>query len=105
MLSRHSVGTFKGDELARNSSRKIRSQSFQLALPLWTGPGMKSGIGVRDLIYISRPKKKNAGGESIVEPSPTVHESDKTRHHVLCGCGHVPVCPQPAGHSMDIASD
>ena len=36
-------------------------QSSQLAEPLWTDPGIKSGISVRELI--SSLKKKSAGGE------------------------------------------
>ena len=34
----------------------------QLTEPLWTDPGLKSGIGVHELISISK-KKKSAGGE------------------------------------------
>ena len=45
-LSRHSVGI----ELTRNSSRNSRSQSSQLAEPLWTDPSLKSGISVHELI-------------------------------------------------------
>ena len=33
-----------GDELTRNSSGNSRSQSSQLAEPLWTDPGLKFGI-------------------------------------------------------------
>ena len=51
-----------GNELTRNSSENTRSQSSQLAEPLWTDPGLKSGISVRKLIST---KKKNvqAGNE------------------------------------------
>ena len=44
------VGTLPGNELTRNSSGNTRSQSSQLAEPLWTNPGVKSGISVRKLI-------------------------------------------------------
>ena len=60
MLFRDSVETYQGDELTRNSSRNTRPQSSQLAQLLWTDPGLKSGIGVRELI--STLKKKSAGG-------------------------------------------
>ena len=51
MVSRHNVGTYQGnDELARNSSGNTQPQSSQLAEPLWTDPGIKSGISVRELI-------------------------------------------------------
>ena len=43
-------GNLSGNELTRNSSGKTRSQSSQLAEPLWTDPGLKSGISVRELI-------------------------------------------------------
>ena len=32
----------------------------QLAEPLWTDPGMKSGISVRELIFALKKKKKKA---------------------------------------------
>ena len=35
-----------GDELTLNSSGNTRSQSSQLAEPLWTDSGLKSGISV-----------------------------------------------------------
>ena len=50
-------GNLLGNELTRNSSGNIRSQSSQLAEPLWTDPGLKSGISVRELI--SNKKNKN----------------------------------------------
>ena len=39
-----------GNELARNLSGNTRKQSSQLAEPLWTDPGIKSGISVREII-------------------------------------------------------
>ena len=38
-------------------------QSSQLAEPLWTGPGIMSGISVRELISTSKKKKKKGGRE------------------------------------------
>ena len=52
MLSRHSVRTYQGNELTRNLSGNTRLQSSQLAESLWTDHGLKSGIGVRELISI-----------------------------------------------------
>ena len=43
-------GNLSGNELTRNSSGNARLQSSQLAEPLWTDPGLKSGISVRELI-------------------------------------------------------
>ena len=37
-------GNLSGNELTRNSSGNTRSQSSQLAEPLWTDPGPESGI-------------------------------------------------------------
>ena len=62
-LSRHSVGTHPENELTRNLSGSIRPQSSQLAEPLWTNPGINSGISVRELISTLKKKEKIAGGE------------------------------------------
>ena len=58
MLSRHSVGTYRGNELTRNSSGNTRPQSSQLAEPLWTEPGVKRGISVRKLIPLGEKNEK-----------------------------------------------
>ena len=66
MLSRHTVGNYRGNELTRNSSGNTRPQSSQLAEPLWTDPGLKSGISVRNLISTLKNNNKNialAGNE------------------------------------------
>ena len=79
MLSRHSVETYPGNELTRNSSRIIRSQSFQLAEPLRTDPDVESDIGVRELISTW---KNSAGGEYVTEPSPSnPRRQGKNEHH------------------------
>ena len=39
-----------GNELTRNSSGNTKSQSSQLAEPLWTDPGLNRGISARKLI-------------------------------------------------------
>ena len=44
-------GNLPGNELARNLSGNTRPQSSRLAEPLWTGPGIKSGISVCELIF------------------------------------------------------
>ena len=40
-------GSLSGNELTRKPSGNTLSQSSQLAEPLWTDPGQKSGISVR----------------------------------------------------------
>ena len=47
-----------GNKLTRNSSGNILPQLSQLAEPLWTDPGLKSGITVPDLIFSLKKKKK-----------------------------------------------
>ena len=67
MLSRHSVATYPGNGLKRNSSGNAGPQSSQLAKPLWTDPDLKSETNVRALISTLEKKKeeegKSAGGD------------------------------------------
>ena len=53
-------------------------QSSQLAEPLWTDPGLKSGISVCELMSTSKKeKKKRAGDEWMVEHSPKIVTSEE----------------------------
>ena len=61
-LSGHTVRTYQGNELTRNSSGNTRSQSSQLAEPLWIDPGLKSETGVRELISIEKKQKTAQSG-------------------------------------------
>ena len=56
MLSKHSVGAYQGNKLTSNSSGNTQPQSSQLTEPLWTDPGLKSGIGVHKLISTEKHK-------------------------------------------------
>ena len=56
-------GNLSGKELTRNSSGNTRSQSAQFAEPLWTDPGLKSGISLLELI--STLKKKVQVGNKL----------------------------------------
>ena len=62
-----------------------RAQSSQLTEPLWTDPGLKSGISV--CVLISTLKKNNnnpkpAGGDRMVQPTPKILASEgKKSHH------------------------
>ena len=62
-LSRHSVGTLSGNDLTRSSSGNTRTQSSQLAEPLWTNLGVECGISVSKLI-IKNKSQAQAGNES-----------------------------------------
>ena len=51
-------GNLSGNELTRNSSGNTPSQLSLLAEPLWTDPGLKSGIDVRKLSPLKNGKKR-----------------------------------------------
>ena len=51
-------GNLSGNELTLNSSGNTQSQSSQLAEPLWTNPGLESGISLRELTSTSKKRKK-----------------------------------------------
>ena len=57
-------GNLSGKERTRNLSGNIWPQSSQFAEPLWTDPGIKSGISVRELIStLKQTNKAQAGNE------------------------------------------
>ena len=58
-------GDLSGNELTCNSSGNTRSQLSQLAEPLWTDPGLKSGISVRELISSFKKKEKAHVGNEL----------------------------------------
>ena len=55
---RAECGHLSGNELTRNWSGNTRLQSSQLAEPLWTDPGLKSGISLRELISTLKKKRR-----------------------------------------------
>ena len=63
MLSGHSVGTYQGNELARNSSGNTWQMSSQLTELLWTDPGLKWRNWYVRVDFHFKKKKKNVGGE------------------------------------------
>ena len=75
-------------------SENTRSQSSQLAEPLWTDPGIKSGISVREVISIKNKTKQTnkqtsknaqAGNEwSNVLPKILANEKQATTTIVTC---------------------
>ena len=73
-------GNLSGNELTRSSSGNTRSQSSQLAEPLWTDPGLKSGINVCKLISTlkrEREKKKCRWGMNCQTLSPKILTSEE----------------------------
>ena len=63
LLSRHSVGTYQVTSSHATRTGNTRSQSSQLAETLWTDPGLKSEISVRELISTLNKQTKSADGE------------------------------------------
>ena len=57
-LCRHSAGIYQ--ETSSHATRQ-GTQPPQLAEPLWTDPGLKSGISARELISTQKKKKKKGG--------------------------------------------
>ena len=58
LMSTYSVGTYTETSSHANLSGDIRSQSSQLAGPLWTDRGIKSELSVRELISTSKREEK-----------------------------------------------
>ena len=56
-------GNLSGNELTRNLSENTQPQSSQLAELLWTDPGLKGGISLRELISTLILKKAQVGNE------------------------------------------
>ena len=69
-LSRHGVGTYQKNELARNWPGNTHPQSPQLDEPLWTDPGLKSGIGALELISTLKKTQTNRKREMIRRTFP-----------------------------------
>ena len=82
MLSRYSVRTPQGNELACNSSRNVRAQSYQFAEPLWPDPDLKE---------LNRYRRTDLHLKNkIVEPSPQIlglkKREENTRQCALREC-------------------
>ena len=67
-LCRHSVET--DQEMSSHATRqRTLGQSSHLAEPLWTDPGQRSGVSVRQLISTYRKKKEEEEEEEAEEES------------------------------------
>ena len=58
LLFRHGVGTYRGNEPARNSSENARPQSSQFAELLWIDPVLHGEIDAGELISTKKNTKK-----------------------------------------------
>ena len=65
-----------GNELTRNSSGNTRSQSSQLAEPLWTDPGLKSGMHFK-----KKKERKRRPGMNCRTFSQNPRKRGKGHHH------------------------
>ena len=74
-----SYGNLSGNGVTRNSSGNARSQSSQLAEPLWIDPGLKCVISVR--VLISTLKKKRRWGMNRRTFSQNPRTRGKSHHH------------------------
>ena len=57
----------------------LHQRVYQLAEPLWTDSGLKSGISVRELISTLKKKKKSAGVEWMVEVSQNPRKREEKK--------------------------
>ena len=71
-LSRQGVGIYQETSSHATRQGNTRSQSSQRAEPLWTDPGLKSGISLREQISTlkKKKKKKSAGGNELSNSLP-----------------------------------
>ena len=78
-LSRYSVEIYQATNSHATRQGNSRPQSSQLAEPLWTDPGLKSEISVRELISIQKKKKCRRG--SNAPTFPQIFGSEETSHY------------------------
>ena len=77
-------GNQSGNELTRNLSGNTWSQSSQLAEPLWTDPGLKSGISARELISTKKERKKaQAENKLLIILPKSSHVRKKPPPHLI----------------------
>ena len=77
-------GSLSENELTRYSSGNTQSQSSQLAEPLWTDPGLQSGISVREPIsnkIKKKEKKRRKRGMNCRTCCQNPRNRGKIHHH------------------------
>ena len=75
-------------ELTCNSSGNTQSQLSQLAKPLWTDPGLKSGISVWANLHLKKNKNRRWGINCwTFSQNPHTWKSD--HHHHVRGAGWI----------------
>ena len=81
-------GNLSRNELTRNSSENTKLQLSQLAQLLWTDPGLKSGISLRQPISTLKKRKKEKRRRGM--KCGTISQNPRTRgkshqHHIRQG--------------------
>ena len=79
------MGTYQ-ETSSQSTCQRTLSQLFQLAEPLWTYPGLKSGLSVCELI--SAVKKKSTGREQMNRHSPRILASEKKATTITMCAAH-----------------
>ena len=74
-------GNLSGNKLTCNSSGNTRSQSCQLAEPLWTDLGLKSGVSLLELISTYKKRKEHKRGMNCQTFSQNPCIRVKSHHH------------------------
>ena len=80
-LSRHSVGICL-ETSSHATCQGTLGQSSQLAEPLWTDPGVKSGISVRKLISTLKKKKHRQGMNGRTSSEKPCNRGKRHPNHV-----------------------
>ena len=75
-------GNLSGNELPCNSSGNALSQSSQLAEPLWTDPGLNSGISVLELISTLKKMRRRGLNCRTFSRNPRRREKSHHHHHI-----------------------
>ena len=80
-LSRRSVGIYLETSSHTNSPGNTQPQTSQLAEPLWTDPGLNSGISVRELISTTKKKMRRRGMNcGTFSPNPRTRGKSHHQH-------------------------
>ena len=73
-------GNTSGNGLTRNSSGNTRSQPSKLAEPMWTDPGLKSGMSLHELISTKTIFFKAQAGTELSNILPNSRTRGKSHH-------------------------
>ena len=81
LLSRQSAGIYQ-EMSSGNWSGNTLLESSELAEPLWTDPGLKSGISLRELIATLKKKHRRGLNCRTFSQNPRTRGKSRNHHHV-----------------------